>query len=145
MVERNNSTIWDYYIISLKTAWHASEEAEAIKILESALQEAEDFREIDPFLFAAIDAQAQSYCHQRQYCEARVLYNKLSELQEKIYGAPRPYVARSLKTVSELSGDAHVPNKQIRQEENCTAGMPKRRSIRDNFAWLIITEEQSVV
>ena len=92
--------LWDTYIYLGIGYTRRGLYARAERILESALNDAENLSEMDPRLVGLVHVLAGHYQAQGRPTHAKRLYRHIIAVQEKVLGANHPDVANSLEHVA---------------------------------------------
>ena len=85
--------LWKKYNQAGIAAYRQGNYTEAVKQLEAALKEAEQFGERDPRLGSSLNNLAELYRAQGRYAEAHPLYKRSLAILEKAFGPEHPAVA----------------------------------------------------
>lgn len=102
MIERENDTIWDFYIEVLEGLWSDGRDDDAQAMVAGALQEAECFGALDPLFIDVVKRQVDQYVADERYESARRIYLLILETQVKVFGQHHSAVGVTLSEISEI-------------------------------------------
>lgn len=125
MRKTHYSTLWESYLQSVKMTSIDGNLLTAREILVSALNDAEDYNELDERLEWCTYGIADECRAKGDFNSARLLYKRLIETKEKILGPNHPNVMAGFEKLAMLQLKESIPNEkknpfqtELNQKEN---------------------------
>lgn len=132
MNTNTHNLLWEPYIEAARESWWQGDYEKAGKILVKAMQEAEDYGEVDPCLVRSVENLSRLYFNKRQFAQAEWLQMQAFETMEKLLGPDHPEVVRCFDKLAEII-----------EEWERDGGVVGACRNRENWGLLVIEEDIS--